>query len=122
MNAGVGFFNLGHPGSRALIEVWSAAFAQLNDEVLRAVGRLDLVANDQEMLQAIPRADPALRALVFLESPARINSREASLIRQVLRAQEPDMAARVRAVEAAALSVTRLSSVQQEHRDDKGSD
>lgn len=123
VNAGVGIFNLGHPAGRDLIAAWNAAFARLDDAALRAAGRWDLVANDQDMLQAILRADPALRALVFLESPARINSREASLIRQVLRAQEPDMAARVRAVEAAAaLSVTRLSGVQPEHRDDKGSD
>ncbi|MEO9189738.1 MAG: hypothetical protein ABI224_07005 [Acetobacteraceae bacterium] len=103
VNAGVGFFNLGQAGGRALIEAWRAAFACLDDAALRAAGRWDLVANDQDMLQAILRADPALRAQVFLESPAHVNSREASLIRQVLRAQEPDMAARVRAVEAEAL-------------------
>jgi len=107
VNAGVGFFNLGHPGGRRLIEAWSAAFACLDDAALRAAGRWDLVTNDQDMLQAILRDDPALRAQVFLESPARINAREASLIRQVLRAQEPDMAARVRAVEAEAETALR---------------
>ncbi|MEO8714218.1 MAG: hypothetical protein ABI369_04315 [Acetobacteraceae bacterium] len=103
VNAGVSFFNLGDPACHALIAAWNAAFARLDDEVLRAAGRWDLIANDQDMLQAILRDDPALRARVFLEDPARINSREAGLIRQVLRAQASDMAARVRAVEAEAL-------------------
>lgn len=102
VNAGVGFFNLSHPSCRALIGAWSAAFAKLDDSALRGAGRWDLVANDQDMLQAILRADPKLRADVLLETPARINSREASLVRQVLRAQEPSMAARVRAIEAEA--------------------
>lgn len=109
VNAGVGFFNLSHPACRALIAGWSAAFARVDDATLRAAGRWDLVANDQDMLQTVLRADPALRASVFLESPARINSREASLIRQVLRAQEPDLAERVRAIEAETEAVLRGS-------------
>ncbi len=107
VNAGVGFFNLSHPSCRSLIAAWSTAFARLDDATLRAAGRWDLVANDQDMLQAILRADPALRADVFLESPARINSREASLVRQVLRVQEPSMPARIRAIEAEAEAALR---------------
>lgn len=110
VNAGVGFFNLAHPSCRALIAAWGAAFAKLDDTTLRAAGRWDLVANDQDMLQAILRADPALRASVFLESPGRINSRQASLIRQVLRAQEPSMPARIRAIEAEAAAALRGSA------------
>jgi hypothetical protein len=102
VNDGVGFFHLGHPACRALVAAWNEAFARIGDDALRAAGRWDLVRDDQAMLQGILRADSALRQAVFLESPRAVNSREASLVRQVLRAQEPDMQARRRAIEAEA--------------------
>ena len=111
VNDGVGFFHLGHPACRALIAAWDAEFARIGDDALRAAGRWDLVRNDQDMLQGILRADPALRAAVFLESPRFINSREASLVRQVLRAQEPNMQARCRAIEAEADSALRRAGI-----------
>jgi hypothetical protein len=69
------------------------------------------VRDDQAMLQGILRADAALRQAVFLESPRAVNSREASLIRQVLRAQEPDMQARRRAIEAEAAAALERAGV-----------
>ncbi len=111
VNDGVAFFNLGHPRCRALIAAWNGAFAEIGDGALRGAGRWDLVRNDQDMLQDILRADPALRATVFLESPRALNSREATLIRQVLRAQEPEMAARRRAIEAEAELALRRAGI-----------
>ncbi len=111
VNDGVAFFNLGHPAARAIIAAWNEAFARIDDSALRAAGRWDLVRNDQDMLQDILRADAALRAAVFLESPRAINSREAAFIRQVLRAQEPDMEARRRAIEAEAASALRRAGI-----------
>jgi hypothetical protein len=111
VNDGVGFFHLGHPACRALIAAWDEAFARIGNDALRAAGRWDLVRNDQDMLQDILRADPALRAAIFLESPRVVNSREASLVRQVLRAQEPDMQARRRAIEAEADSALRQAGI-----------
>lgn len=102
VNNGVAFFNLAHPSCRALIAAWNDAFARVGDAALRAAERWDMMPNDQDLLQRILRADAALRQAVFLESPRAINSREASLVRQVLRAQEPDMQSRRRAIEAEA--------------------
>ncbi|MBV8612202.1 MAG: hypothetical protein JOY66_00325 [Acetobacteraceae bacterium] len=102
VNDGVAFFNLGHPSCRALIAAWNGAFARVGDDALRAAGRWDMMPNDQDLLQRILRGDAGLRQAIFLESPGAINSREASLVRQVLRAQEPDMPSRRRAIEAEA--------------------
>ena len=115
VNDGVAFFNLRHPACRALIAAWNDAFARISDAELRAAGSWDLVRNDQDMLQGILRADPALRKAVFLESPRAINSREATLIRQVLRAQEPDLQARRRAIEAEAESALRRYGSQRDY-------
>lgn len=100
VNDGVAFFNLSDPACRHLIATWHRAFMDIPDGTLRAAARWELMRNDQDLLQEILRNDRALHARVFLESPARINSRSASLIRQVLRAQEPDLAARRQAIEA----------------------
>jgi hypothetical protein len=111
VNDGVAFFNLGHPACRAIVAAWNEAFARVTDHALRAAVRWDLVRDDQDMLQGILRADPSLRAAIFLESPRRINSREATLVRQVLRAQEPDMQARRRAIEAEAAAALRRAGI-----------
>ncbi len=100
VNDGVGFFNLRDPACRHLIAAWHRAFMEISDSALRAAAQWELIRNDQDLLQDVLREDRGLRTRVFLESPARINSRSASLIRQVLRAQEPDMLARRRAIEA----------------------
>jgi len=63
------------------------------------------------MTRGLARKTAALRAAVFLESPRVINSREASLVRQVLRAQEPDMRARRRAIEAEAAAALERAGV-----------
>lgn len=111
VNDGVAFFHLGHPACRALIAAWNDAFARIDDAALRAAGRWNMVPHDQDMLQDILRADPALRSKIFLESPRAINSREATLVRQVLRAQEPDMQARLGAIEAEAALALRRAGI-----------
>ena len=99
VNDGVGFFNLHDPACADLIIAWYRAFMAIGDAQLRGASYWGLTANDQDLLQAILRHSPSLSARVFLESPALINSREARYIRQVLRAQEPDLVARRRAIE-----------------------
>jgi hypothetical protein len=105
VNDGVGFFNLRHPSCRKLVAAWHRRFMEVPDTILRTAAHWDLLPNDQDMLQAILRDDPALRAPIFLEAPALINAREARLIRQVLRAQEPDLHTRRQIIEAEAQAV-----------------
>lgn len=99
VNDGVGFFNLRDPACAQLIDAWYRAFMAVPDAALRAASHWGLTTNDQDMLQAILRDQTDLRERVFLESPALINAREAQLVRQVLRAQEPDLQARRRVIE-----------------------
>ena len=111
VNDGVAFFHLRHPSCRALVAAWNEAFAQVSDSELRAAGAWELTSNDQDMLQRILRDDPGLRANIFLESPSAINSREGTLVRQVLRAQEPDSQARLRVIESEAAAALRRAGV-----------
>ncbi len=99
VNDGVGFFNLGNAAGRQLVSLWTAAFMRITDDALRAAARWELVQNDQDLLQAILREQPGVRDQVFLERPELINAREASCIRQVLRAQAPDLGERIRTIE-----------------------
>ena len=107
VNDGVAFFNLSSAVGRRLIRAWYEAFMRIGDAELRAAGRWDLVRNDQDMLQAILRGNPWLRAHVFLERPELLNSRDGRFIRQVLRAQVPDLAARTGVVAAEAAQAVR---------------
>jgi hypothetical protein len=102
VNDGVAFFNLSDPVGRCLVRAWHDAFSRVDEQELRAAGRWDLTTNDQDMLQAILRGNPWLRRHVFLERPELLNSRDGRFIRQVLRAQIPDLAARTRVVAAEA--------------------
>jgi SAM-dependent methyltransferase len=100
VNAGVAMINFGHAEGRRLVAAWAEGFAAIPDAELQAADKWRHGDNDQDLLQAILREDEALGRAVLVEGMDFLNSRDATFIRQHLRAQTGDLSERVRAIAA----------------------
>ena len=95
INNGVMLVNCRLEGGRRLIRRWLDAFLAMPDAMLAAATDWLEGGNDQDLLQKILRADPALAAGVLVESKDLLNSRRARFIRQHVRADTTNLARRI---------------------------
>ncbi|SHJ45201.1 hypothetical protein SAMN02745194_02594 [Roseomonas rosea] len=98
VNDGVFFANCAHPDTQRIARLWMEGLDALPLERLRAAVEWVDQPDDQRLLHAVLRRQPALTDAFHYESAALINSPEASFTRQVLRAAERDPAQRVRRI------------------------
>jgi hypothetical protein len=100
INAGVLFFNLGHPHSAPMINEWKNRFLALSDDKLRNLTSVWGDDNDQSMLCSTLYEHEDWRNSVFFEQAININHVEGNFIRQYLGAFEPNIESRTQSVEA----------------------
>jgi hypothetical protein len=111
VNAGVVLVNFGHPLGRRLVESWRDRFANLSDELLRAADTWLHGDNDQDLLHRLLAEQADVADAVLVVDRALMNSRHARFIRQHLRAETGDFAARVRAIAAEVAAIAREDAV-----------
>lgn len=89
VNAGVFLLNLAHPMGKLIVRRWSAQFASLSDEDLKAGVEWHQIANDQGMLHMLLQGIENARAHVLVtgERPWLLNGLEGRFIRQVMRSR-----------------------------------
>lgn len=99
INAGVLFFNLGHPQAARLIADWKARYMRVPDEVLQTLVSVWDVENDQTMLYHTLNDHQDIRDTVLFEDAMLFNHKDGRFIRQFLAAFEADIDARTDAIE-----------------------
>jgi hypothetical protein len=119
INAGVIFMNLGHPlGRRIVAELVErlAAATRAPQFIENQWPDTDLWLDDQSLLHTTLIENPDWQAFVRYESQTFMNSLHASFIRHHLRAMTPDLADRLRSIEAEVDLVLRSSADEIEKR------
>lgn len=112
VNAGVIFMNLGHPLGRRIVAQLVERLADATRAPQFVENRwpdTDLWLDDQSLLHTTLIEDPGLQEFIRYEPQTLMNSLHASFIRHHLRAMTPDLADRLRAIEAEVDHVMRSS-------------
>ncbi len=92
VNNGVCLFNLGNEAARRLIARWWRAFMEIDDETLDALE--DFGIGCQSLMHDALQAEDGMRDAIRLEPREVWNSEDGTLIRHLLRSDEPDVARR----------------------------
>lgn len=95
VNDGVFFCNMGHPDARAIVAEWHSRLLQTPLEKLETAEKWYSVKSDQQMLQALLKADLPLTKDFYYEKHDFMNSRRATFLKQILRSTAPTVEARL---------------------------
>ncbi len=113
INAGVLFFNLGHPQAARLIADWKTRYMRVSDEVLQTLVSVWDAENDQTMLYHTLNDNQDIRDTVLFEDAMLFNHKDGRFIRQFLAAFESDVEARTDAIELEVAHVLQGTPAQQ---------
>lgn len=97
VNDGVMLINLEHHLTQVIVKKWKATLMGFSDGQMLAAKNFetDGVCGDQLMLQNVLKEDANYSETLLKEKHTFINSPYANFIRQLLRADEPDLATRI---------------------------